>query len=36
MRQRYAQIVRDEIAQTGGDLAAVEDEIRHAFAILAD
>ena len=36
MRRRYAQIFRDEIARTVADPAEVEDEIRHAFAILAD
>ena len=35
MRQRYAQIFRDEIAQTVGDPADLEDEIRHVFAVLA-
>ena len=35
MRQRYAQIFREEIAQTVEDAAEVEDEIRHVFAVLA-
>ena len=35
MRQRYAQIFCDEIAQTVGDPADLEDEIRHVFAVLA-
>lgn len=35
MRQRYAQIFREEIAQTVEDAAEVEDEIRHIFAVLA-
>ena len=36
MRRRYAQIFRDEIAQTVADPAEVEDEIRHTFSVLAD
>ena len=35
MRRRYAEIFRDEIAQTVGDLAEVPDEIRHVFAVMA-
>jgi RNA polymerase sigma-70 factor (ECF subfamily) len=35
MRQRYAQIFRDEVAQTVEAPAEVEDEIRHVFAVLA-
>ena len=35
MRQRYAQIFREEVAQTVEDAAEVEDEIRHVFAVLA-
>ncbi len=35
MRRRYAQIFRDEIAQTVADPAEVGDEIRHLFAVLA-
>jgi len=35
MRRRYAQLVRDEIAQTVPGAADVEDEIRHLFAALA-
>ena len=35
MRQRYAQIFREEIAHTVEDAAEVEDEIRHVFAVLA-
>jgi RNA polymerase sigma-70 factor (ECF subfamily) len=34
MRRRYAQIFRDEIAQTVADPAEVGDEIRHVFAVL--
>ena len=35
MRRRYADIFRDEIAQTVGDPDEVPDEIRHVFAVLA-
>jgi RNA polymerase sigma-70 factor (ECF subfamily) len=35
MRQRYAQIFREEVAQTVEDPDEVEDEIRHVFAVLA-
>jgi len=35
LRRRYAQLFRDEIAQTVGELAEVDDEIRHVFAVLA-
>ena len=35
MRQRYARIFHDEVAQTVDDPAEVEDEIRHVFAVLA-
>lgn len=35
MRRRYAQIFRDEIAQTISDPAEAADEIRHVFAVLA-
>ena len=35
MRRRYAQLFRDEIAQTVDEPSEVEDEIRHVFAVLA-
>ena len=35
MRRRYAQLFRDEVAQTVEQPAAVEEEIRHVFAVLA-
>lgn len=35
MRQRYAQIFRDEVAQTVDSQAEVDDEIRHVFTVLA-
>jgi RNA polymerase sigma-70 factor (ECF subfamily) len=35
MRQRYAQIFREEVAQTLEDPKEVEHEIRHVFAVLA-
>ncbi len=35
MRQRYAEIFRDEVAQTVEHPPEVEDEIRHVFAVLA-
>jgi RNA polymerase sigma-70 factor (ECF subfamily) len=35
LRQRYAQIFRDEVAQTVEDPLEVEHEIRHVFAVLA-
>lgn len=35
MRRRYAQLFRDEIAQTVADPAGVDDEIRHLFAALS-
>lgn len=36
LRQRYRQLVRDEIAQTVSTPEQVDDEIRHLFAALAD
>ena len=35
LRQRYRQLLRDEIAQTVADPAEVDDELRHLFAVLA-
>jgi len=35
MRRRYAELFRDEVAQTVADLADVEDEIRHMLGALA-
>jgi len=35
MRRRYAELFRDEVAQTVADPAEVEDEIRHMFAVLS-
>ena len=35
LRQRYRQLLRDEIAQTVANEAEVDDEIRHLFAALA-
>ena len=35
MRRRYAQLFREEIAQTVEDPSAIEDEIRHVLAVLA-
>ncbi len=35
LRQRYRQLLRDEIAQTVADPAEVDEELRHLFAVLA-
>lgn len=35
MRRRYAELFRDEIAQTVENPSEIEDEIRHAFTVLA-
>ena len=35
MRQRYAELFRDEIAQTVSDPNEIDDEIRHVFRILS-
>ena len=35
LRQRYRQLLRDEIAQTVTDPAEVDEELRHLFAALA-
>ena len=35
LRQRYRQLLRDEIAQTVADPAEVDEELRHLFAMLA-
>jgi RNA polymerase sigma-70 factor (ECF subfamily) len=34
LRQRYHELLRDEIAQTVSTAAEVEEEIRHLFAVL--
>jgi RNA polymerase sigma-70 factor (ECF subfamily) len=36
MRRRYADLFRDEVAQTVESPADVEDEIRHMFAVMAN
>ena len=35
LRQRYRQLLRDEIAQTVAGPGEVEEELRHLFAVLA-
>lgn len=35
LRQRYRQLLRDQIAQTVADPAEVDEELRHLFAVLA-
>jgi RNA polymerase sigma factor (sigma-70 family) len=35
MRRRYAELFRDEVAQTVASPAEIEDEIRHMFAVLS-
>jgi len=35
LRQRYRQLLRDEIAQTVADADEVDEELRHLFAVLA-
>ncbi len=35
LRQRYRQLLRDEIAQTVAEPGAVDDEMRHLFAVLS-
>jgi RNA polymerase sigma-70 factor (ECF subfamily) len=35
LRQRYRQLLRDEIAQTVAGPADVDEELRHLFAVLA-
>ena len=34
MRRRYAELFRDEVAQTVADPADVQDEIRHMLGVL--
>jgi RNA polymerase sigma-70 factor (ECF subfamily) len=35
LRQRYRELFREEIAQTVGDPAEIEDEMRHVFAVIS-
>jgi hypothetical protein len=35
MRQRYRNLLRDEVAETVADPAEVDDEIRHLCGVLA-
>jgi RNA polymerase sigma-70 factor (ECF subfamily) len=35
LRQRYRELLRDEIAQTVSGPAEVEEELRHLFSVLA-
>jgi len=35
LRQRYRELVREEIAQTVSSAEEVDDEIRHLFSVLA-
>ncbi len=35
LRQRYRQLLRDEIAQTVAEPGEVDEELRHLFAVLA-